>query len=147
MSGASLGLTAKLYRNTGSYASPVWNEVTNVRDLASNLTKGRADVSVRGSTWKLEKATLKEASIEFEMIHDPADADYQAFRDAYMNDTPIEVLVLSGDIGTSGNEGLRAICDVFDFARNEPLTDVLKVSVTLAPTYDTTNYPSWYTVP
>lgn len=25
-----LGLDAKLYRNTGTFASPVWNEIANV---------------------------------------------------------------------------------------------------------------------
>ena len=28
-----LGLNAKLYRNTGSYASPTWNEIGNVKDV------------------------------------------------------------------------------------------------------------------
>jgi len=39
---AKLGMEAKLYRNTGSYESPVWAEVENVKDLALNLEAGEA---------------------------------------------------------------------------------------------------------
>jgi len=44
-----LGLDARLYRNTGSYASPTWNFVQNVKDLTLNLEVGEADVSTRGT--------------------------------------------------------------------------------------------------
>ncbi len=32
-----LGLDAKLYRNTGTYDTPTWVEMTNVKDLTLNL--------------------------------------------------------------------------------------------------------------
>ena len=39
-----LGLDAKLFQNTGTYATPTWDEITNVRDLTLNLEAGEADV-------------------------------------------------------------------------------------------------------
>lgn len=44
-----LGLDAKLYRNTGTFASPAWNEIQNVKDVTLNLEAGKADVTTRGS--------------------------------------------------------------------------------------------------
>ena len=60
-----LGLKAKLYRNTGSYGSPTWNEVKNVKDVTLTIEKGEADVSTRGNDgWRALIGTLKSASIE-----------------------------------------------------------------------------------
>jgi hypothetical protein len=65
-----LGMEAKLYRNTGSYAAPTWSEMTNVKDLTLNL---EADVTTRGNAgWRATIAALKDGSIEFEMVWDTA---------------------------------------------------------------------------
>jgi hypothetical protein len=42
-----LGLGAKLYRNTGTFAAPVWNEVKNVKAVNLNLEAIEADVTTR----------------------------------------------------------------------------------------------------
>jgi len=69
--GARLGLQARLYRNTGTYAVPVWEAVNNVKDLTLNLEKGEADVSTRNSNgWRATIGTLKEGSVEFQMVWD-----------------------------------------------------------------------------
>jgi hypothetical protein len=142
-----LGLDAKLYRNTGTYAAPVWNEVKNVKDVTLNLEAGEADVTTRGNAgWRATVATLKDASIEFEMVWDSADDDFGAIRDAFLNRSPIELAVMDGDIATSGSQGLRASCIVTKFSRNEPLEEEITVSVTVKPTY-AANAPSWMTAP
>ena len=62
-----LGMEAKLYRNTGTYALPTWVEMINVKDLTLNLEAGEADVTTRGNAgWKATIAALKDGSIEFE---------------------------------------------------------------------------------
>ena len=145
--GVKLGMDAKLYRNTGSYGSPTWNEMPNVKDVTLNLEAGEADVTTRGNNgWRATVATLKDASVEFEMVWDSADADFVAIRDAFLNKTAIELAVMDGDIETAGNQGLRASCMVTNFTRNEPLEEAITVAVTVKPTY-ATNAPSWYTVP
>jgi len=64
-----LGLDAKLYRNTGTYDTPTWVEMTNVKDLTLNLESGEADVTTRANNgWRATVATLKDGSIEFEMV-------------------------------------------------------------------------------
>ena len=44
-----LGMQAKLYRNTATHETPLWDEMTNVKDLTLNLEKGQADVTTRGN--------------------------------------------------------------------------------------------------
>ncbi|GIW89563.1 MAG: hypothetical protein KatS3mg108_3887 [Isosphaeraceae bacterium] len=142
-----LGLDARLYRNTGTYAAPVWNEIKNVKDVTLNLEAGEADASTRGSLgWRATVATLKDASIEFEMVWDTADDDFAAIRDAFLNRAGIEVAVMDGDITVSGSQGLRALCVISNFSRNEPLEEAITVSVTAKPTFSV-NPPAWMTVP
>lgn len=141
-----LGLHAKLYRNTGSGGTPTWNEITNVRDVTLNLETGEADVSTNGNGgWRANIATLKGATLEFEMMWDTADDDFTAIREAFLNNTPIEFAVLDGGSTTPGSQGLRASMAIINFTRSEPLEEAIKVSVTAKPTYSTTA-PTWMTV-
>ncbi len=143
--GVKLGMDAKLYRNTGSYGSPVWNEVKNVKDVTLNLEAGEADVTTRGNGgWRANIATLKDASLEFEMVWDTADDDFTAIRTAFLTNAAIEFAVLDGPVATSGSQGLRASMAITNFSRAEPLEEAIKVSVTAKPTY-ATNPPEWMT--
>lgn len=141
------GFQGKAYRNTGTYGTPVWNEITNIRDVTSNLQTDEDDVTTRGGNgWKQNAATLKDASIEFEMIYDTADADFTAIQTAFLNGTSIDMAFMDGDITTTGKQGLRAEMMVSQFGRNEPLAQAMKVPVTVKPAYSS-NAPTWYTVP
>ena len=143
--GVKLGMDAKLYRNTGTYASPTWNEVKNVKDVTLNLEAGEADVTTRGNAgWRANIATLKDASLEFEMVWDTADDDFTAIRTAFLTNAAIEFAVLDGPVATSGSQGLRASMAITNFSRAEPLEEAIKVSVTAKPTY-ATNPPEWMT--
>ncbi len=145
-----IGLDAVLYRSatvldddTNTPALATWIEMGNVRDVTLNLEKGEADVTTRGNNgWRARRGTLKDGSLDLEMIVDPEDADYQAVRNAYMNNTEIALAAMSGDITEEGEEGLAANYEVFSFTRNEPLEDAMTVSVTLRPSSEIT----WHTV-
>ena len=142
-----LGMNAKLYRNTGTYGTPTWNEITNVRDVTLNMDTEEADVSTRANAgWGAVSVAIKNAALEFEMVWDTADDDFTAIKDAYFNGTNIDLAAMDGDITVSGKQGLRAVFTVTGFSRQEPLKDALKVSVTLKPAYSA-NAPIWYTVP
>lgn len=141
-----LGMDAKLYRNTGTYAAPTWVELTNVKDVTLNLDKADADVTTRANNgWRATAGTLKDASVEFQMVWDTADAGFTAIQQAYFGNTPIEVAVMDGPIATTGTQGLRATVGVFSFKRNEALEEAITVDVTLKPTY-AANAPEWMTV-
>lgn len=143
-----LGLDCKLYINTDeSYVSPVWSELTNCRDVTLTLEKNDADVTTRGNNgWRAVVGVLKDATIEFEMVWDTEDANFEIIRDAFLNDDSVEVAAMDGAIEDPGSEGFRAECTVTTFSRNEPLEEAVTVSVTLRPTYAPDNPPQWMEV-
>ncbi len=144
--GIRLGMQGRLYRNTGSYAAPVWEPLNNVRDLTLNLEKGEADVTTRGNnSWRATAPTLKDGSIEFEMVWDTEDAGFTAIQQAYFTDGTIEMAIMDGDITTSGMQGLRATMGVTNFTRNEELEEAMRASVSMKPAY-AANAPEWMNV-
>jgi len=143
---AILGMNGKLYRNTGVWATPVWAEVKNVTSVTLNLEKSEADVTTRKNKgWRAMIGALKEGSVDFEMIWDTSDDDFQAFVDAWLNDTIIDVAVMDGDIISAGSEGLRAEMAVITVTRQEPLEEAMKATVNIKPTYSE-NAPEWMVI-
>lgn len=151
---ARVGMFAILYRAaallTGAdpedASGASWTEIDNVRDLTQNVETGEADVTTRSVArnggWRQTLSTLKEGSIEFEMVWDPDDADYLAFKDAWINGEEIACAAMSGDIEDDGEDGLVSNFSVTNFSRGEPLEDAIKVNVTLKPSSQT----QWYVV-
>lgn len=138
-----LGMDAKLYRNTGSFGTPVWVEIKNVKDVTLNLEKGEADVTTRANGgWRATVGTLKEASIEFQMVWDTDDANFTAIQQAFFGNTAIELAVMDGAMTDADSEGLRASFEVFNFTRNEALEEAIMVDVSVKPTYSA-NPPAW----
>ena len=144
--GMRLGMEARLYRNTGDYAIPVWTLLPNVKDLTLGMETAEADVTTRANAgWRATIATLKDGSIEFQMVFDDTDASFTALRDAFLNSTPVEMAVMDGDIAVSGSEGLRASFSVTNFNRTEALEEAITFAVTMKPTYSA-NAPAWLTI-
>lgn len=142
---AVLGLDCKLYRNTGTYGSPTWVLIENVKDVTLSLTKSSADVTTRNNGgWRAEIGALKEGSIEFDSVWDTTDADFAVILAAWVANTTVEFLVLDGLLATAGSQGLRASCQVMECTRTEPLEEAVMAKVVLKPTISA-NAPEWYT--
>lgn len=140
------GMDAKLYRNSGSYESPNWQEITNVKDVTLTLESGEADVTTRANAgWRATVATLKEATIEFEMVWDTGDAGFTAIQSAFFANTFLEFAVMDGPIAEAGSQGLRATMSITNFSRSEPLEEAVSASVTAKVAY-AENPPEWLTV-
>ena len=146
-----LGKDCKLYfgdalldGSTHTPATVDWTELDNALDVNLNLSTGEADITTRANNgWKATAATLKEGSIEFEMLWKPSDAAFTAILNAWLNAAEIAIAALDGAIDEAGNQGLASNCSVTSFTRNEPLEEALTVNVTLKPS----SYTTWYTVP
>lgn len=146
-----LGLDGKAYRNTATHASPTWTEIENIQDAALNLTGETDDVTIRGgSGWRLNVTTLLDGSVDFGMVYDTDDADFEAIQSAFFNKTTLLLAFMDGDITTNGSEGLRAPMAVNSFGRTENLAEAMKVPVTVSPTYFVESSaivaPDWYEV-
>jgi len=136
-------MDAKLFRNSGTYPAPTWAEIKNVKDVTLSLEKGEADVTTRANGgWRATVGTLKEASIEFQMVWDTGDANFTAFQQAFFNNTPLELAVMDGAMTDPTAQGLRALFEVFNFTRNEALEEAILVDVSVKPTYSA-NPPEW----
>lgn len=137
-----LGLDCKLFYNVvGIGGGGTWEELSNAKDVTLGVETGEADATTRGNNgWKATVATLKDASIEFEMVWNTDDAGFQAIKDAWLNKTPIGIAALDGALNSG--EGLVADMMVMNFSRSEPLEGVATVSITLKPTFSA-NAPQW----
>lgn len=123
-----LGLQHAIFRGTaGSTASTL---MKNVKDVTFNLEGGEADITTRATKgWRAYAETLKDGSIDFNMLYDDDDADLKAVQLAFLNHTPIAVFVSDG----LGN-GFDFDAIVTNFSWNQSLEEASDVSVTLRPT-------------
>jgi len=144
----TLGMDCKLYFKTALLTGPPdgtgWTEIDNAKDVNLQQENGEADVTTRANNgWRATAATLKEATIEFEMLWKPSDAAFAAILAAWLAAGEIAIAALDGAIDEAGNQGLASNCSVTSFTRNEPLEEAVTVSVTLKPS----SFTDWYVVP
>jgi hypothetical protein len=138
-----LGMEAKLYyKNGGVGGAGSWTLLTNVKDVTLSLEAGEADVTTRANNgWRATVATLKEATVEWEMVWDPTDAGFSAIKDAFLGNDVIGFQILDDLTGGAG-EGLQADFMITNFSRNEALEEAITVSVSAKVTYST-SAPTW----
>ncbi len=137
-----LGMDAKLYFKVGGQGGAgSWTLLTNVKDVTLSLEAGEADVTTRANNgWRATVATLKEATVEWEMVWDTGDAGFAAVKDAFLGNDVIGLQVL--DDTTPSGEGLQADFMIVNFSRNEALEEAITVSVSAKVTYST-SAPTW----
>ena len=138
--GIILGLDCKLYRGTaGTTAATL---MTNVKDVTCNLETGEADITTRAAQgWRVTRATLKEATIEWGMLYDTADADMEAVANAFFGNAPIALFVSDG-----ANSGLDCDASITQFNIEQNLEEGVNISVTAKPTNiggSSGRAPSW----
>ncbi|HYD00779.1 MAG TPA: phage tail tube protein [Phycisphaerales bacterium] len=135
-----LGMEAKLlFKSGGQAGAGAWTALSNAKDVTLNLEAGEADVTTRANNgWRATAATLKEASVEWEMVWNTDDPAFKAIKDAFFSNAKIGLQVLDG----TGGQGLQADFSITNFSRNEPLEEAITVSVTAKVTYSATA-PTW----
>jgi hypothetical protein len=135
-----LGYQCKLmYKAGGHAAGGSYVELSNVRDVTLELTAAEADVTTRANNgWRATVSTLKEGTVTFSMVWDPADTGQDAIRTAFLGNSLIAFQVLDGASG----EGLQADFNIMSFSRNEALAEAAMVDVTAKIAYSATA-PSW----
>lgn len=138
--GFKLGMNAIInYCAAGSGGSPSWSELENVKDVTLNVEKAEADVTTRGNNgWRAVVGTLKEGTVEFQMVWDTGNAGFTAIKDSFLENTVIGLQVLDEEDG----EGLQGDFMITNFSRTEPLEEAIMVSVTAKLTYSATA-PVW----
>jgi len=131
MSTFLLGMNAKIYQGTAGGDLATLTEMSNVKDVTLNLEAGEADVTTRGNQgWRATAPTLRECTVEFEMLWNPGDTGFEAIKTVFLSNGSIRLAVLTGDKDASGTEGPLGDFSITNFSRNEPLEEGVTVSVT-----------------
>lgn len=125
MSAFVLGMNARImYGVAGAAATTPMN---NVRDVTLTMEAGEADVTTRANQgWRATAPTLRECTVEFEMVWDPADDGFTAIRTAFLSAGLIALRVLDRPNG----QGPCGDFAITSFSRSEALEEAITVSVT-----------------
>ena len=151
---AILGMNCKLYYQTtgtraawpGTGPAPNLALIGNVKDLSLDLSVGEADVTTRGNNgWKATLATLKDGSVDFDMVTDASDTPFTALQTAFLAGTTVAFAILNGLSTVTGTQGLWADCTITNFSQEQNLDGAVTTKVTIKPTYSALA-PSWITV-
>jgi len=136
---------AVLFRNTGTYAVPVWDAITEVKDLSITQNKSKVDVTTRASGGHVESVDgLKENSIEWSMLYNTSDTDFAALMAAYFANTAVPLYAADG-AAVTGTEGLRASCMITQANVSQTLGEALMVDFVADPVKNADSPPVWFT--
>jgi len=131
---AVIGKDAKLYYNSGTYASPTWVLIADVNDVSVPMTKNKADVSTRSSRYKMYGGGQLELGMNFRYLHNVGtDSIHAVFLAAYHTDTPKEFAAMDGAIATTGSKGQRGFMLCFDHSQDQGNDDGIFYNIELAP--------------
>ena len=138
---AKQGILAKLYINTATgadyttrNATPVWSPWQCVRSVDVNLSRENSDSTCRGAGRRLGTPTLMTFELSGEAIFEVDDPTFVVARDAFWNNTTVEVLALDEDRANATATGYRGPMAFTDFSISQPLDDVITVTFTLVET-------------
>lgn len=151
MAGPTPGREAKLYYNTGSFASPTWTEVKRVVDLDWDMPATWAEVPSREAIWNFEVKALQGLTVTFgyRRRQGVSDTVYTALNGYALATTKQELAIADGAIATTGTQYLRGTFQ-FAMSRSEPLSDGAIDNFEAHLTYEedtgTAPAPTWTTV-
>ena len=131
----NLGRNARLYRNTGTIATPVWTEVTEARDLQLPMAADQVEQSDRSTRFKLYDAGGIEMAFTGKLSYRSGNANCEALRDLMLENCAEQMALMSGDIATAGSEGIKAGMKCFNNSHDYPFTDGMSVDIELKPSY------------
>lgn len=154
VNGPKTGHKMHTYRNTGTYDTPVWSEVTQIGDLnVSDLTRLLAQLKRRGNNFTKNLASLIDTiGIEFRMPHGLSMTTFDALRANFFAGTAEEWAIMDNAMATELAQGLRVPVIIEQFPWDQNLEDVSGHDIRLALAYmeeaDGTEIdPEWMTVP
>jgi len=127
-----LGMNAGLYQGAAGSTTPgSMSEVDNVRDVTLSMEAGEADITTRGNNgWRATAPTLRECTVEFQMVWKPGDTVFEAIKTAFLSAGTVALAVLDQKVGISGAQGPLGDFSITNFSRNEALEEAIVADVT-----------------
>ena len=147
---SKIGLEMWTGRNTGTIASPVWDEIGPIKDESVEISKSLVDITTRlANGWRLQRGTLKDASVSMQLLYLPGDADFIALQTAFFADTKVVLGLLDGDPAVVGTYyGLHSAFNITKFTQPRNLEDAVVCDLEFVMDLETTTNtaPSWATI-
>ena len=138
---AKIGIKCVLYRNTGTNGSPSWSAVTVIADLTANTTWDKGPADSRSSRIKKSVKTMLGLTFSGTMKKTPDDANYEAFMNAIIADSVLDLLILDGPSTTNGVRGWRIDAQIFEGTEDQGMSvGALYEAISIEPT-DSVNEP------
>lgn len=128
-----IGRTARLYHNTGTYASISATEFKAIGDVDIDLGKATEELDTRETpNTKTIRGNKKiKISFPYYVRVGATDANLNVLRASYFDDTNLDIFAMEGDIATSGQKGIRGPFGVTTFDRKEPVNGKIRYDVEL----------------
>ncbi len=134
-----LGIDGQLLYDALGASNDTFVEISNVRDLTLSLESGDVDNTTRaGGGWKSALAGTRDASIEFDMNYDLADAVITALRTAWLAGTKVGFYIKDQSAGA----GLKADFILTSFNVGQPRDGDQTLSISCKLHYDDIA-PAW----
>lgn len=149
-----VGQSCKLYRNTATVASPTWDALDSVGDVAiPDLQVGLAELKRRGNNFTKNLGTLVQSfSLDAKIIALMDTTTYGALKTNFLAKTAEEYAIMNGDITVATTTGMRCPLLIHQFPINQAQEEVVSHDMKWAVAYyespsGTEIDPSFYTVP
>jgi hypothetical protein len=140
---AKHGIDAFLGRNTATWGSPTWAELTGIGGLTPGGGWDAVDINVRRSRVKMGAKVKIDIGFTGHILCEDSDAGYVAFMAAWRSLTAtIDLIVLDGDVATVGSFGFRAEYQITEGGQDQPTDNVLWRDFKAVP-YPTVNAPQF----
>jgi len=121
MAKAKIGIKGKAYRNTGTYGSPTWSEITILGDVQINSDWNTANATTRASRIEVEVPTTLNLGWTAKVRNDDDDTNFIALLAAYHGPTAVDFLVLDGANDVVSSQGYRGYFYIKKFGVDQGL--------------------------
>lgn len=101
------GVLCEAYRNSATFGSPTWVEITLFNDLTINPQWNTSPANDRGSQVGSEAPALQSWSITGTVKVKKTDTGYLALQAAYLAGSTFDMMFLTGPSTTNGESGFR----------------------------------------
>lgn len=129
-----VGIRCKLYRNTGTWGSPTWDEVTCVSDFKVDKKWAEAAFVTRETPVEQTLKTFLQLSLTGKLQVRNGSGDYQTIDDAMNARTKLDLMVLNGANNENDVRGYRFHAQVFDGSQDQGPGAALLDDVMFKPT-------------
>lgn len=130
---SKLGILSAMYVNTGSYGTPTWTELKVLGDCAVNPSWEEGEAGTRQSRVVLTETTRMAIEVSGRIKVAPDNLGYETLLDAFLQDEPVDVLVLNGKTNVNESTGFRFWGKIFAFGEDQALGAVLFKDFTIKP--------------